>query len=368
MKKQTLVFLPFVFLSILALLTGLWAGLLRLGWSLPVFPTGVAMQHGVLMVSGFLGTLITLERVAALRKRWMFSAPLLTGVGWIASSLLPGSLLGPALITAGSLGAVLILCTMVYLETALHTAVIGLGAFCWLTGNLLWLNGKPIYQIVFWWAAFLVLTIAGERLELGRVLQTTRLKRILFLLAIAVFLAGVIWTARDLALGERMAGAGLVALAAWLVVFDLARRNLRHRLALTRYIAWCLFAGYFWLGLSGALCLWMGAVSAGPYYDAVLHTLFIGFVLSMIFGHAPIIFPAFLGKMLPYHPSFAVNLALLHASLLLRIVGDLGGWASLRQWGGLLNEISLVLFLVSLGRVLYVNRAKNPHAAVGAQG
>jgi hypothetical protein len=368
MKKGYLILFPFLLLSLLSMLTGLWAGLIRLGWSLPASPTGVAMQHGVLMVSGFLGTLIALERVAALRKRWMFAAPLLTGVGWLASSLVPGSILGPALITAGSLGAVLILCAMVYREPALHTAVIGLGAWCWLAGNLLWLTGRPIYQIVYWWAAFLVLTIAGERLELGRVLQTTRLKRSLFLLTTAVFLAGVIWTARDLALGERIAGAGLVGLAAWLVTYDLARRNLRHRLPLTRYIAWCLFAGYFWLGLSGALSLWLGAVSAGPYYDAVLHTLFIGFVLSMIFGHAPIIFPAFLGKMLPYHPSFAVNLALLHASLLLRVAGDLGGWAPLRQWGGLLNEASLVLFLVSLGRVLLANRAKKPHPAVGAQG
>jgi hypothetical protein len=368
MKKQTLVLLPFLFLSILALLTGLWAGLIRLGWALPAFASGVAMQHGTLMVSGFLGTLIVLERVAALRQRWMFAAPILTGVGWIVSNLLPHTALGPALITAGSFGAVLILCAMVYREPALHTAVIGLGAWCWLTGNLLWLSGKPIYQIVFWWAAFLVLTIAGERLELGRVLQTTRLKRGMFLLAIGVFLAGVIWTARDLALGERIAGAGLLGLAAWLVVFDLARRNLRHRLPLTRYIAWCLFAGYFWLGLSGALSLWLGAVTAGPYYDAVLHTLFIGFVLSMIFGHAPIIFPAFLGKMLPYHPSFAACLVLLHGSLALRIAGDLVGWAPLRQWGGLINEVSLVLFLVSLGRVLLANRAKKTTLSVGAQG
>ncbi len=52
--------LPLLALSILALLAGLWAGLLRLGWSLPPIQPGLYVAHGPLMVCGFLGTLISL--------------------------------------------------------------------------------------------------------------------------------------------------------------------------------------------------------------------------------------------------------------------------------------------------------------------
>jgi hypothetical protein len=61
-----------------------------------------------------------------------------------------------------------------------------------------------------------------------------------------------------------------------------------------------------------------GGVLAGPYYDAILHTVFVGFVCAMIFGHAPIILPAILNRMSPYHPTFYAPLVLLHGSLLLR--------------------------------------------------
>lgn len=43
--------------------------------------------------------------------------------------------------------------------------------------------------------------------------------------------------------------------------------------------------------MSGALALMAGQQVAGPLYDAMLHTFFLGFVFGMIFGHAPIIFP-----------------------------------------------------------------------------
>jgi len=59
-------YIPLLILAIFALLLGLWAGLLRLGWSSPAFPN-LALAHGPLMVSGFLGGLIPLERAIAIR-------------------------------------------------------------------------------------------------------------------------------------------------------------------------------------------------------------------------------------------------------------------------------------------------------------
>ncbi len=114
----------------------------------------------------------------ALNRRWMFLAPLLSGLGWVALLLFPGVSLGAFLISAGSLLAVSILGVMFRREPALHTLTMLVGVLCWLVGNLLWLAGQPVFQVVFWWMGFLVLTIAGERLELSRVLRPTTRTRV----------------------------------------------------------------------------------------------------------------------------------------------------------------------------------------------
>ena len=70
----------------------------------------------------------------------------------------------------------------------------------------------------------------------------------------------------------------------------------------------------------------------------------------MIFGHAPIILPAVLGRALSYSSFFYAHLGLLHLSLALRIVGDLSAGLSVRQWGSLLNVIAILFFLLASGR------------------
>lgn len=335
-------FIIFVALAILALLFAMWAGLLRLGWALPTFPT-LAMAHGPLMVSGFLGVLIPLERAVAIRQKWMFGVPIIAGLGWV--SLLFAPFLGAALLTLGSLGALAILGVMVRREPHIHTFTMAIGGLAWLVGNLLWMLGLPIFQVVWWWMAFLVLTIGGERLELSRVLRPTPMQIRGFSLAAAALLAGALLATFDLNLGSRLAGFALLGLSLWFLRNDLARRNLRHPNPLTRYIAICLFSGFIWLGISGGFFLYFGALSAGPLYDAALHAVFVGFVITMIFGHAPIIFPAILGVQVRFYPAFYIHLALLHLSLLLRITGGLAGSQVMRQWGGLFNEVAILLFL-----------------------
>ena len=74
---------------------------------------------------------------------------------------------------------------------------------------------------------------------------------------------------------------------------------------LTRFIAVCLLSGYAWLAVGGAVIVAAGGLAPGsPSYDAALHALALGFVFAMVFGHAPIIFPAVLRVAVPYHPTF----------------------------------------------------------------
>lgn len=331
---------PLMALGMLALLSALAGGLTRLGWPLPVGASVVAF-HGPLMVGGFLGTVIGLERAVALGRAWAYAGPMASGLGAVAiAASVPG---GAELMLLGSvvmLGAFVLILGR---QAALFTVVMAVGALCWVVGQSLWLAGQPVHRVVWWWAGFLVLTIAGERLDLQRLQAPTVASRLAFGLAAVVLVVGLGLTAAARADGVRVVAAGLVALATWLGAFDVARRTVRGT-GLTRFIAVALLCGYAWLAAAGVLLLRSPDVAAGAPYDAIVHALFVGFVFSMIFGHAPIIFPAVLGRRLAYRPVFYLPLGLLHASLVLRVVGDLAGWLAGRQWGGLLNALAIVLF------------------------
>jgi hypothetical protein len=335
-------FIPFIALAVAALLFALWAGLSRMGWPLPSFPN-LSIAHGPLMVSGFLGVLIPLERAVAIRQKWMFAVPAAAGLGWITLLFIP--FIGGLLLTLASIGTLLILGVMVRREPHLHTVTMFVGVLAWVAGNFLWMFGVPIFQIVYLWMAFLVLTIGGERLELSRVLRPAPGQLRLFSVIAAALSAGAVLAIFDLDWGTRLIGLSMLALSVWFLRNDLATRNIHHPNPLTRYIAVCLFTGFIWLGLGGILQLYFGGLYAGPYYDAALHAVFVGFVISMIFGHAPIIFPAILGVPIIYRPTFYVHLILLHLSLVIRILGDLTDQFEVRRWGGLLNEVAILLFL-----------------------
>lgn len=336
--------LPLLVLGFIALFTGVGAGLIRLGWPMPDIVASSAVSHGLLMVSGFFGVVIALERAVAIARLWAYSSPLLAGLGtglavhgradiavwfYLAASLV---------LLAGSLD-------IVRRQQALFTVTIALGAASWCVGNLLWAMGAGAPVVAPWWLSFLILTIAGERLELSRFLQPSRTARWMFvavLLLIGTGLAGI-----GLRWGPSVFALGLLALAAWLLRHDIARKTVQQR-GLTRFIAVCLLAGYAWLLVGALVLLSVGELAPGSAsYDAVVHALGMGFVFSMVFGHAPIIFPAVLRVKMPYHPLFYAPLALLHGALAIRLVGDALGNFDLLRWGAMLGAVALVAFIVN---------------------
>lgn len=335
--------LPLLILGFLSLATGVGAGLLRMGWAAPFPPAELAALHGPLMLSGFLGTVIGLERAVALGRRWAYAGPLLTGLGGLGTLLGLPQGVGATAILGGSAvllaGSVLI----VSRQRELFTVTMALGAASWLIGNLLWLSGLPVAPVVALWINFLVLTIAGERLELSRFLPPSPIAKRIFAVILAVLLAGSVLPL--LSAGTGLYGLGLIALALWLLRQDIARRTVKER-GLTRFIAVCLLTGYAWLALGGLALLGAGEL-AGAGYDAALHAILIGFVFSMVFGHAPVIFPSVVRVKMPYHPTFYLPLLALHVSLLVRCCGDGLAAPGLVSLGGLMNAAALVLFIVS---------------------
>lgn len=329
--------------GILALVAAIWSGLLRAGLDVPAWHVLLPVHHGPMMICGFLGTLISLERAVAIKKGWMYAAPVLSGIGGILLIVGQGYTLAVILILLASGVLIGIVSFMLVEQPAMHSFVIASGALFWFMGNLLWLFGAPVYMVLPWWTGFLVLTIAGERLEINRLLNLTKSVRLLFFAGLIILMAGITVSPLEPTPGQRIAGIGLILLAAWLLSFDMVRKNIR-REGLNRYTAVALFLGYLWLAAAGVLGALSDGFIAGMSYDAYVHALMLGFVFSMIFAHAPIVFPAILGTPYRFRAALYVPLALLHLSVLSRFVFALTQFPDGRLWSSIVNAAAILLF------------------------
>jgi hypothetical protein len=333
---------------------GIGGGLLRLGWNITWLPTNILTLHGPLIVCGFLGAVISLERAVAIGQRWAYFSPSFAAVGGI--TLIAGLpwFVGVALMCAAS--AILSIATaqIFYRQRAIFTLTLLLGSLSWLIGNLLLLYGFNIPQIMPWWISFLVLTIAAERLELSRFLPPsyarflppTYASNTVFITLLILCVTGTILATRSSDINVQTLSVALFAIALWLLKQDIARHTIK-KTGLTRFVAVCLLSGYLWLLVGALVGLTFPQLIYGSSYDAFLHAIFVGFVFSMIFGHAPIIFSAIVKVKIPYHPTFYLPLIALNASLIIRIFGDILLNQQSRHIGGMLSAIALLMFVLS---------------------
>jgi hypothetical protein len=329
-----------------ALVFGVLGGLLRVG----IVPTGLAgsdwlgraaLAHAALMMCGFLGTVIGIERAVAARHRLAWTAPFTCAIAGLL--LLEGvDTPGRVLLLAASIAFSAVNVLLWRRQRAPHTALLLASALAWLAGNVLFAVQAPAAAVLPWWFAFLVMTIAAERLEMTRLMRRRPGAQSSLYLVLGALVAGAAASLPWPAAGGALFGAALFALALWLLVFDIARRTVRAD-GLPRYMAVCLLGGYAWLAVGGAA--WASTSLGGPGRDTALHALGLGFIFSMIMGHAPVILPAVARVKLLFGPGFYVPLALLHASLAVRLAA--GSFAP--RWradGALLNAIAIALFAV----------------------
>jgi hypothetical protein len=331
----------------LALIFGLRAGLLRLGWDLP--GNADATLHGPLMICGFLGTVISLERAVAARRIWAYGAPAASALGAVALAtgyVLPAQ---AAFVVAGVvlLGVSVAFCLRV---PALFTGMLAIAAAAWGVGSVLWAMGSPVAIASGWWLAFLIITIAAERVELSRIVEPPRWSGAVLTIGAALILLGAARgeLARN---GGEAYGAGLLVIAICLARFDVARFTIRQRQQ-ARFSAFCVLAGYVWLAASGLLLAFerigTWAFAWAFTYDAALHMMAIGFVFSMIFAHAPTIVPVIVGSRPAYTALLYGPLGLLHVSLALRVAGDLLESVAARNLSGALTVLAVLTYAAAL--------------------
>jgi hypothetical protein len=356
--------LPLLVLGFVALLTGTMGGLVRLEIAVPAPAAGVAW-HGALMAAAFFGTLIALERAVAIGRLWAYAAPAANGAGGVAL-LLGATQVGVVLLVVGA-GIFALASTSIWRRhPALHTLVLALGAFALFAANVALAGGATLEAVAPSWIAFFALTIGGERLELSRLMPVSRNARILFgVISVALF-AAALGALVDAPTALRAAGVASLAATAWLLRHDIATRTVRAA-GLTRYIALCLLAGYAWFAAGGAILLVSGGAAGGrDLWDAALHAILVGFVFSMVFGHAPVILPAVLRVTYPYHPALYVPLAVLHATLVARVAGDLIGSTGLRATGAAGNALAIALFIVTSVVLVTVGARRRRQAESGS--
>lgn len=338
-----------------AALTAVLAGLARfgvvIGWG-----AAYAVGHGPLFVLGVFGTVIALERAVAIGKAWALVAPGLGAVAVVA--MLAHLSWAPWAAAASGLALVFVNVAIVRRQAAAFTWLMLAASVLLLVGEAAWALGHPLVEVLPTWLAFFVLTIVAERLELSRLAATPRWAHALLIalgLALATSACGRLLGSSLVSrgLGVAMAGIGL-----WQLRFDLARRTLR-RAGLPRFTAAAVLSGAFWLLPAGWLLARVELPPAGPIYDATLHAVFVGYVLSMVFAHAPIILPAVARVRLPFSRALYLPLVILHLGVAGRIVGDLAAHEPLRRVGAIGNALAIAAFAVA---VLYARTRRGPRA------
>lgn len=345
-RRFNILMAPFLLLGLAALVAGVCGGLIRMGLLVPAHVAYLAAYHGPLMVGGFLGTLITLERAVAIEKKIVFILPLLTGFGAVLFWLAADPFIGLNMILLSSLGFVFLYGYLIYRQPSIHMTVMGLGSLLWFLGNVLWRNGTAFGYIADFWAGFLILTVVGERIELSRFILQGKKERILIIIIVSAYVSGLSLSVFWLKPGIYTAAISLLMMALWLLKYDLARVTIKTQ-GLTRFMAACLLTGYVWLIISSGFMIVYLYNPMHLVYDAMLHSIFLGFIFSMIFAHAPVIFTSITGIEMEYREIFYIHYAVLHISLVIRIFGDLSGSASIRLLGGILNGIAILIFIIN---------------------
>jgi len=343
--------LAFAGLVVVSMLAGIAGGLVRAGVSVPVAGAAV-VAHAFLMICAFMGTVIAIERAVAVKHPAAFVGPVASGLAGVA--MLAGAPGVAAWLAAGAaLAFVGVNLVVVGRQRVTHTMLLLTGAAAWAAGCLLYALGVMPGAVVPLWFCFLVFTIAAERLEMTRLMRRHAgadpgLLAILASMACGAVLSGLLPDR-----GGVLYGLSLMALAAWLAVFDIARRTVRAA-GLSRYMALCLLAGYAWLFIAGLA--WAGTSLGLPWRDAALHGLALGFVFSMVLGHAPVILPAVARVKVAFGWPFYLPLALLHASLAVRLLGGLFA-PRLTAAGAAGNALAIAAFVLTLAGAAIAWRA-----------
>lgn len=330
----------------ISLLIGLGAGLSLLGLVVPRLFEAKAIEHGPLMVFGFVAGAIVMERTVATKVLWAWAAPVCHVVGVV--SLIAGA---PRVVTAVAFCLSFMTLGVSYVliyrrQPTLEVVIQASGTIGIVCAVVQWAVAGDFAPAMPLAAVFVIATIIGERVELARLkISQSNADVLLTALVLALVAASLAYMAVD-DFGLALIGAIFLVIAGVAGRVDVAINLIRSK-GLPRFSAACMLAAYGWLAVAGILWLTSEFLPGDLVYDAAVHAVFIGFTLSMIFAHAPVILPAVLHRALPYHSALYVPVVAVHLGLILRIVSDTQNFVPGHQIGGVVNVVGVLGFLIT---------------------
>ncbi len=331
----------------------------------------LADAHGAIMVFGFLGTAISMERSVAFRAgsaskpKWGFIAPILSALGVF---VFMGEMLRivpmpavwqlyPATLWALSM----LMLSAVYIgiwfrQHSMSVIIQVMGSFVGFCGAALWARGINASILAPWWMVFLTLTIVGERLELSHAtVLDGHVEPTLLSATIAIVLSLPIQLMMP-SIGFVCFGLSMGVLLVTMLINDTARRTW-NKPRLTGFMGTCMLVGYVWAIL--ASLVWVFAPNGGTDYwaDFSIHALAIGFVLSMVAAHVCVIVPAIVRRPMPYHWVIWIPWGILQLGLLLRFIGTVQTVTLLWQVGDAINVAGVLCLMICIvGLTIYGSR------------
>lgn len=314
------------------LLLGLLTGISRFG----LFSMNLSMHHGLLMLNGFAGGLITLERT--------LSKPVITNL-FALMMLILGVVLASVDLTWGLwlvAGAILVLVMEEVSASGTHhwayhsTQLIGL--LCWLTANARYQFSGFYPTAAPFWQAFVLLMILATRLK-----KIDRISDWTVMLLIWSYVISICMPFHSVA--STFSALLLIVLAFIVLRLELRHSDDRH---------YRLMIAYGWLVATAIGTLLSDQILYS--YDFVLHSFFLGFLFNMIFLNAS---KAIVSKLGVNDIPLAEGLwmVVMTAGLLIRIVpGDVLGIEIARVVGGIISILAILGFLGSVIRSVVLTR------------
>lgn len=314
------------------LILGLITGLSRFG----LFGMDLSIHHGVLMLNGFAGGLITLERTLSKPIITNFISLILLVLGVILASL--DIIWGLWLVT----GAITLLILAEVQASRTHHWAYHLlqltGLLCWLTANAKYQFSNFYPAAVPFWQAFVLMMILATRLK-----KIDRISDWTLMLVLLSYVISICLPFHSVA--SSLTGVLLIILAVVILRLELRHSDdQRYRLMIV----------YGWLIATAIGMLLSDQILYS--YDFVLHSFFLGFLFNMIFLNASkAIVSKFGVKDIPL--AEGLWMSIMTAGLLIRIIsGDVLGVEMARVVGGIISLLAIVGFLGSVIRAVVLTR------------
>jgi hypothetical protein len=332
MERFGRIFLP---LAILFLLLGIMAGLERGGLhhlNLGLHQS-LATLHYVIFFSGFFGTLLSVESAVGQGKKWLFLIPATILIGtllYITYGIWYIFVLGAAIFSIPSI--MVFVQRKNYITFVIPCILFFLGAIF----NVM----NFYYSSALAYLYFITLYILAERLELAKIVGAGKGAFWNLVASELVILFAIVLSIYNLQLAIRLSGLTTLILAIWFWFNDLARKAIRTREP-AKYSALAMLIGYIWLALGNTLFI----VDASTFWGESIHSVTLGFVFSMVFAHAPIIFPNVAKVKFNFSRTLYIPLFLLHFSVLLRVVSHF--LPNAKPIALYLNFISIIFFFAT---------------------